>query len=131
MRFLRTVVLAAALSVPLASCASLNRFIEQATQVEVSPTAVYVAVNTFNAMQITATNYLRLRRCDGSTPVCRSPAATAVIIPAVRSGRIARNNLRAFMERNPGKLGAQGSYDALQSSISTLRGVFQTYRIGQ
>lgn len=52
-----------------------------------------------------------------------------MIIPAIRSGRAARNNLEQFMVNNPGKLGNQGLYDALQTSIATLKQAFSIYGI--
>lgn len=97
---------------------------------EVPATAVIVAANTFDALEVTATNYLRLKRCTEKTrPVCREPAATAVIVPAVRSGRIARDNLKKFLRENPGKLGPSGLYNALSVASNTLTAIYAQYNI--
>ena len=90
-----------------------------------------IASNTFDALEVTATNYLRLKSCrKAATVVCRDPTATALIIPAVRSGRVARNNLQQFLADHPNQLGPSGAFDALNASISTIQGVFAQYRIG-
>lgn len=97
----------------------------------VDPQAVLIASNTFDGLQRTATNYLRLKRCSAvSGPICRSPEATKKIIPAIRAGRVARNNLQLFLKQHPGALGPQGLYDSLQAAITTLQSVFDTYNIG-
>src|SRR5665647_934483 len=96
----------------LAGCAKLTADYNAITGATVSPTAVIVAANAFDAVEATATNYLTLKKCSATTgPVCRNVAATKVIIPAVRSGRTARNNLEAFMQANPGVLGPTGLYN--------------------
>jgi len=91
---------------------------------------VLVAGNTFDGLESIATNYLKLPKCTGSNgPICRNAKATAAIIPAVRSGRVARNNLEQFFSDHPGQLGPQGLYDALQSAISTLQSTFAQYNV--
>lgn len=128
---MRKIILAFALAVSLGGCATLQR-IDAAWQAvksaTVSPQAVVVAANTFNALEATATNYLRLAKCNGSNgPICRDPAITAKVIPAVRAGRAARDSLLAFQRAHPGQLGDQGVYEALQASISTLTQIINTY----
>lgn len=128
---MRKIILALALAVSLGGCATLQR-IDAAWQAvksaTVSPQAVVVAANTFNALEATATNYLRLAKCTGANgPICRDPAITAKVIPAVRAGRAARDSLLAFQRAHPGQLGDQGVYDALQASISTLTAIINTY----
>lgn len=122
---MRIVVIALALA--LSGCAGL-----QAVQnTEVPEAYIYVAANTFNALEITATNYLRLPKCKaGTTPICRSPAATAQIIPAVRSGRAARDELENFTKANPGKLGPSGTYNALVATNNILQSIFTQYNVG-
>ena len=115
----------------LAGCAALQNAYDTLNGTSVSPTAVYVAANAFDAVEVTATNYLKLPKCTGSNgPVCRSPAATKQIIPAVRSGRVARTNLENFMAQNPGALGPVGLYNALTTATSTLQAIVQQYSIG-
>lgn len=104
---------------------------EVVTSSSVSPTMVYVAANTFDALEATATNYLRLPKCGGSVVVCRNQNAVAAIIPAVRSGRVARNNLEQFLKDHPGQLGPQGLYDALTQSITTLQTIYTQYNVSK
>jgi hypothetical protein len=127
---MKKLVLGLALALGLTACASLQNDWAVLTSSQVTVTTVAVAGNTFDALEATATAYLRLPRCSGTNgPACRSPSATAAIIPAVRSGRVARNNLEQFFTDHPGQLGPQGLYDALQASISTLQGVIAQYQI--
>lgn len=118
---------------PLAGCGTfgaLQTAVSTVTETKVDPDAVYVARNAFAIVEVTATKYLRLRRCSATSgPVCRSPAVTAQIIPAVRSGIAARKELVAFMKRNPGQLGTRGAYDALVSATSALKQIYGQYNI--
>lgn len=124
----KIIVLAVVLS--LGGCASLQNDWNALTGSAVSPTAVIVAGNSFDALEATATNYLRLKKCStASGPICRDPKATAIIIPAIRSGRASRTNLEQFMANHPGKLGDQGLYNALQTAITTLKQAFSIYGI--
>lgn len=118
----------------LGGCANLQRVydgFEAITTTTVSPKAIVIGANSFNALEATATNYLNLTRCDKtSSKVCRDKAVTAILIPAVLNARKARNDLIAFQRTHPGELGTQGLYDALQLSITTLTGIMNTYHIG-
>jgi len=114
----------------LAGCTSFQNAYNVLTGAQVSPAVVTVAVNTFDALEATATNYLKLAKCNGKNgPVCRDPGATAIIIPAIRAGRVARTNLETFMVQNPGQLGPSGLYNALQAASSTLQGIYAQYHI--
>ena len=119
----------------LAGCATELQKIKNAydvvTSSSVSPTMVYVAANTFDALEATATNYLRLPTCGGTAIICRNQNAVTAIIPAVRSGRVARNNLEQFLKDHPGQLGPQGLYDALTKSITTLQTIYTQYNISK
>jgi hypothetical protein len=133
----RAAMAIAGLALALAGCAQMQAFEQKVSTVysavtgaTVNPQAVLIASNIFDGLEVTATNYLRLTRCNGTTPVCRNPSATRAIIPAVRSGRVARNNLQQFFKDHPGQLGPAGLYDALQSSIATLQAAFAKYQIG-
>ena len=120
-----------AIVLSLAGCASIQNAYDTLNGTSVSPTAVYVAANAFDAVEVTATNYLRLKKCSTTSgPVCRSPVATAQIIPAVRSGRVARTNLENFMAQNPGALGPVGLYNALITATATLQAVVSQYHVG-
>lgn len=127
---MKKLLIAAAMTLALSGCAELQNAWNAATGATVSPSIVIVAVNSFDALEATATNYLRLPKCNSTNgPICRSSAATAQIIPAVRAGRIARNNLEAFLNSHPGALAPQGLYDALSSAVNTLQAVIAQYNI--
>lgn len=126
---MRKIVLVLGLALALSGCARFQAAWDIATSASVSPTMVYVASNTFDALEATATNYLRLPKC-GTVP-CKDPSAVAVIIPAIRSGRVARNNLRGFLKAHPGQLGPQGDYDALNAAIGTLQTIFAQYNVNR
>ena len=123
-------ILVLALALGLTACASLQNDWSKLTSAQVTITTVAVAGNTFDSLEAIATSYLRLPKCTGTNgPACRDPSATKKIIPAVRAGRVARNNLEQFFVDHPGQLGPQGLYDALQAAIATLQGVIATYNI--
>lgn len=119
---MRKLIMAGVLALALGGCANLQQTWDTLTSAQVTPQVVLIAGNTFDGLEATATNYLKLARCTGSNgPVCRDPATSAKIISAVRSGRVARNNLEQFFADHPGQLGPQGLYDAFQAAISTLQ----------
>lgn len=130
---MKRIVLAVALSLSLGACTTFNNLKQAAEAVgefTVSPTSVVIASNTFDALEVSATNYLNLKACrKATTVVCRDPTATSLIIPAVRAGRVARNNLQQFLADHPNQLGPSGAFDALNASISTIQGVFAQYKV--
>lgn len=127
---MRKLMLAAAMALAISGCTQLQNVWDTVTSASVTPTTVIIAANTFDALEATATNYLRLPKCTGSNgPVCRDPAATKQIIPAVRAGRVARNNLEQFFKDHPGQLGPSGLYQALTAAINTLQSVFAQYNV--
>jgi hypothetical protein len=128
-------------AVLLGGCAEFSQLetkisgvISAVTGSTVSPAAIIISADAFDALEATAKNYVNPRlnkRCDGSNgPICRDPKATVAINAAIRSGRVARNNAKQFLRDHPGQLGSQGLYDALQASVSTLQGIFRQYGIG-
>lgn len=125
------------LGLALSGCAStqfgqkVEGVVSAITGATVDPKAVIVASNVFDGLERTATNYLNLEKCSAlSGPICRDPGATLKITPAIRSGRVARNNLQQFLKDHPGQLGPMGLYDTLQASITTLQSVFTEYNVG-
>ena len=125
---MKKIFVALALALSLGACANLQADWTRLTSVQVSPQAVYLAENGFDAVEVTATTYLKICHARMSTPGCSS-TAIAQVIPAVRSGRIARTNLAAFMKAHPDALGAAGLYDALVTATNTLQSVSTTYNI--
>lgn len=119
----------------LTGCATLERIknvAEAVGELRITPEAVIIASNSFDAIEITATNYLNLKRCTKANvaPVCRNPTATALIIPAVRSGRVARDNLQQFLKDHPNELAPATIYEKLTSITGTLRDIYSQYKVG-
>ena len=127
------------LSVSLGGCATpffqkLEGVASAITGATVSPAAIIVLASSYDALEATAKNYINPalnKRCNGTNgPICRDPGATVEINKAIRSGRVARNNAKQFLRDHPGQLGTQGLYDALQTSVDTLKKIFANYSIG-
>lgn len=119
----------------LTGCATLERIknvAEAVGELRITPEAVIIASNSFDAIEITATNYLNLKRCTKAnvTPVCRNVTATALIIPAIRSGRVARNDLQQFLKDHPNELAPATAYEKLTSVINTLKDIYSQYKVG-
>ena len=104
--------------------------VKSAASGTVSPEAIYIARNAFNVVEVSATNYLNLQRCPKQAPFCRDPEATKQLIPAIRSGRDARNAATVFLKEHPNELGPQGLYDALTISTDTIKGILARYNVG-
>jgi hypothetical protein len=127
---MRKIILVLSMSLALAGCATFQKDYAIITGATVSPAAVIVAGNTFDALEATATNFLVFCKVNRAQPVCTGYVnARKAIIPAVRSGRIARNNLEQFLSANPGQLGPAGLYNILVTSINTLQGVASQYNL--
>ena len=124
---MRKIILALGLALALSGC-TLFQDLQKLGSVTVNPTAVTIAVNVFDGVEATATNYLRLPRCATDGPVaCRDPNASRQIITAIRSGRVARNNLEQFLAGHQTALGSQGAYDAIQAATNTLQAILGQY----
>lgn len=135
MRKLLIVLIAA---VSLGGCAALQRdfatFQTAIGAVEgsvVSQKTVFVAANAFDALKVTATNYLRLPKCGpGTGPVCRDPRAVAAITPAVRSGTIVRNRLvAAARAAGDQPIAVSADWNTFKSIAATLREVLAQYGV--
>jgi len=125
---MRRFFLAIALAGSLAGCAQFQKDFSFLTSATVSPTAVTVAVNLFDGVEATATNYLRLPKCTATSgAVCRNKAVAVQIIAAVKSGRVARNNLEQFLAGHQTALGVQGDYDAINAAVNTLQAILAQY----
>jgi hypothetical protein len=125
---MRKLLLIGALALGLAGCANIQNAYETITGARVSPQSVYVAMNVFDGLERTATNYLVLCHKSPSNPVCAKKAEVD-IAASVRAGRIARNNLKAFMVNHPDALGAGGLYDAFKAASDTLQQAIQQYGV--
>lgn len=119
---MRKIALAIALALGLAGCANLQNAYNTLTGARVNPQAVYVAINSFDAIKRTATNYLILCHQHPDNKVCNK-GTEAAVASAVRKGTVARNDLRAFLKSHPDALGAQGLYDAVVQAAATVKEV--------
>lgn len=114
-----------ALACAITSCSTLAKI--EATKI--TPTQVHIAAQAFDAIEITATNYVRLPTCKaGQTFIknaCSTRAAIARLVPAIHAGRTDRDNLEAYIKTNPsGGIGASGLYSALTAAVATIKAVF-------
>jgi hypothetical protein len=122
-RFPILLLMAAGLMV-LPACQALKAV----TGATVSPTAVVVAANAFNAVKATATNYIAYCTPNPAPAGC-SDAAIKKLIPAVRAGTDARNSLEQFQAEHPGELGDKGVYDALTTATDTIKAIVAEYGV--
>ena len=123
---MKKIVFVAALlaSVSLAGCSTLSLL----TGSSVTAQEIIVAGNTFDAIEATATNYLKLPLCPQAT-VCRTQAASAAIYPAVKSARQARATLEAAVAANPNAALPISNYNVLMTAINTLQSLFAQYGV--
>jgi hypothetical protein len=130
-----------ALVVPLGGCAeTLAKFRAAETTVsnavgvvgglKVKSKSAYVAINVFNAAERSATAYLKLPPCDGTTKVCRAAGAAEAIDPPFSAGIQARNDLRSYMKANKGTLADAGLYNTLVSATDSLQKIMDIYGAG-
>lgn len=110
--------------VSLAGCAGLL------PSASASPQSALVAANSFDALETVATGYLELPHCaTSSSAACRNASAVASIVPAVRTGRTARNQIEALLQANNGGAIPLATYNTLSASIATLEAVYAQYSI--
>ena len=126
---MRKLFIALTLALSLGACANLQNAYNTVTGASVSPDTVYVARNAFDALEVTSTNYIRYCTVHRNASGCYDQAIKQ-LIPAVRSGRVARNNLTQFQKDNPGALGPSGLYNALVTATNTLQQIQSQYNIG-
>lgn len=117
---MRKIVLA--LAFVLSGCAGdlqkLQTVYTIVTESTVSPTAIVVAANSFDAIEATATQYLVYCKANPAQPVC-SADNRRVVIRAVRSGRSARNQLETYItQQTPAPAPV---YNVLITAINTLQ----------
>lgn len=117
----------AALALALGGCTAFRnelQKVETAVQIvstaSVTPTEVYVAINVFDGAEATAKNYLTLHPC-GPTQGFPCRGAAQPVWDAVRKGRVARNNLKAYMRANLNRAVPSPDYNALTLATSALK----------
>jgi hypothetical protein len=78
----------------LVGCATVNPTVA-------TPNQVVIAVNAYNAAEVTGTNYLSLPLCvTGGTKVCRTTALSNSVVSAIHTARPAKNQLLADVASN-------------------------------
>lgn len=128
-----------AITLTLAGCAGtrVGNFFEvagnaitAAQSANITPQQIYIAANAFDAVKVSATNYLELKRCPTNAPFCRDPAVTKKLIPLIRAGTIARNNAVTWARANPNGFAEQSLYEKLTAITSTIEEMMRQYNIG-
>ena len=109
------------LALGLAGCAGelqkLKNVFTVITDTTVSPQAIVVAANSFDAIEGTATQYLIYCRTNLAQSLC-SASNRSTVIRAVRSGRAARIQLETYIQ---GQTPAPAPiYNVLITAINTL-----------
>jgi len=128
---MKKLLLVVILALPLGACGTLQNVWNIVTGASVTPNQAYIAANAFDAVEVTATNYLKLPACGsaGASSLCRTQAAVNTIVPAIRSGRVARNNLEAAVTGANGAPVSASLYTALTAQTSTLQTIITQYGI--
>ena len=118
---------AAAAMLALAGCANITSAIDTVTQAKVSPAAVAIAVNAFDAVKVTAKNFVAFCTPVPAPAGCNDTVIQAQLDPAIQAGTAARNSLEDFLASHPGELGDAGVYDALTAATDTLNKVVSAF----
>jgi len=89
-------------------------------------------VQSFNAVEATATVYIRQKHCPPGIqkPTCMSPPIREQLVVAMNAGRGPRDSLLDFVEAHPDEIGDQGLYDALKAGTASLKNILAAYKIG-
>ncbi|TGP28188.1 hypothetical protein EN875_032025 [Mesorhizobium sp. M2D.F.Ca.ET.232.01.1.1] len=122
------VAFAALLAFALAGCANLQKAYDTVTEAKVPAKTIIVAANAFDGLKITAKNYIAYCTPVPAPVGCDDAAIQTKLIPAIKSGTVARNSLEDFLATHPGELGDKGLYDALTSANSTISAVVAAYK---
>ena len=129
-KFLLSAALVAALS--LGACAPELAKVKQlytiVTGTTVSPQAIVVVANAFDAIEGTATQYLIYCKANLSTPACGA-ANRRDVIKYVRVGRAARNQLETYLQQSSPAPSA--IYNTLVAAVNALNAEPLTVGVGQ
>ncbi len=117
---MRKLLLAGVAALSLAGCASLQTVYDTVTGVSIPMPSVFVALNSFDAAEVTATQYLRYCKGHRADSAC-APSALAGTVKAVRAGRVARNSLEGYIQQNPNaQVGPSALYNALIGAVTSI-----------
>ena len=124
---MRKLVIAGAMALALAGCSGIQKTLDAISTATISGSSAVVVANAFDGIEITAAGYLQQPKCGKTAAVvCRNASATAQIIPAIRSGRVVRNQIELCLAAASCP---QTLTDKLSAINDTLKGVFVTYNI--
>jgi hypothetical protein len=114
-----------ALAIPLGAC-SVLKIVAGST---VPQKNVAVAVHAFDAVEVSATQYLRLPDCattQSTLPdACRQPRVVPMLIRDVRGGRAARDSLwtasKGASGGASGGIGIKAAFDAVVAATAAIK----------
>jgi hypothetical protein len=112
-------------------CTSVENAWNVATSTSVPAQYALAAANSFDAIEAVATGYLQLPPCGGAVVTCRQSAIVAKIVPAVRSGRAARNAIEGLLASTSGAAIPVVTYNTLEASIATLQSIYTQYNVSK
>ena len=118
---LRTLGCAALMACALASCSTIKA-LESAS---VSQKSVAAAVQAFDGVETTATNYLNLPTCatgqSTASNACKKTAVVPTLVKDIRAGRAARDSLWAASKANSSSTGLTAAYNAVMAAVATIQ----------
>ena len=95
----------------------IERFYGELSATTIPPQTALIAVSSFEAIETIAGVYGHLPPCGsaGATVVCKDAVVSSKIVPAMVSGRIARNTIKSLLRANGGagipRLHAAGEFE--------------------
>jgi hypothetical protein len=108
----------------LGGCAWIQSAVSVVTGTSVTPNQAVIAINAFDAVEATGTQYLQLPACASTaSKLCRTPGGASSVVKYIRLGRLARNNLEAAINTGGGAPIAISLYQALTSQTTTLQAI--------
>jgi len=116
----------------LGGCAEFQKIYGVVTGTTVTPQQAVVAINAFDAVEQSGTNYLRLPTCGPNvSKLCKTQAGVVAVVKAIRTARVARNQLQAAVTGSNGAPISASLLQALQSQYVTIQALYANYGIGQ
>ena len=126
MRSIGIVAVAACLA--LGSCANLMNTWQAVSGAKVPAKTILIAESSFNIAKSTATNYIAYCTPNPAPAGCNDVAIKTQLIPAIKSGTTARDELQAFLRAHPNQVGDKGVYDALVAATTTIGSVTANFK---
>ena len=111
----------------LVGCAKIESAYQTVTSATITVQQVYIAANAFDAIEASATQYLRLPVC-GKLP-CRNPSATNSLVASIRAGRLARNKLELAVASSPTAPVDANLFATLTSSTTTIKAILAEFGV--